>query len=131
MTTKRKEPPRLRLAGKSTKPWRKEKINMRLADISPELLTELKSVLPHAKAKTNERRAKDKNKLVVLLELDDSIDCDVLCEFIAKHKIPKRSYKLYASVVTEGYMGGIRVPKFLVRLLCSLGCELNFSFVKV
>ena len=80
---------------------------------------------------TNERRAKNKNKLVVLLRLDDSIDCKKLCQIIEKNRIPRKDNKLYVSLVTEGYMGGIRVPEFALKLVYRLGCELNFSFVKI
>jgi len=131
MTTRRREKIRLRFADIPLKPWRREKIRLRLADIPPKLVSELRCDLPGAKIKTNERRAKDKNKLVVLLELDDSIDFKKLCQFIDKNKIPKNDCLLCLSLLTEGYMGGIRVPKFVLKLLFRLGCELNFSFIKI
>jgi hypothetical protein len=131
MTIPRKRKARPPLADIPPKPWRKEKIRLRLADMPPKLVAELKCDLPGGKIKTNERRAKDKNKLVALLELDDSIDCEKLCQFINKNKIPRSNYMLCISLLTEGYMGGVRVPEFVIYLLCRLGCELNFSFIKI
>ncbi|SRR6266496_297340 len=128
MTTRRKDKKRSEIP---LKPWRKESIRLRLADIPPKLLTELERELPGTRIKTNERRAKDKNKLVVLLELDDSIDCGKLCGFIDRNKIARSKCILCISLLTEGYMGGVRVPAFALKLVCSLDCELNFSFIKV
>ena len=65
------------------------------------------------------------------MRLDDSIDYKRLRRIIEKNGIPQDDYKLYVSLVTEGYMGGVRVPEFALKLVCRLGCELNFSFVKI
>jgi len=80
---------------------------------------------------TNEKRAKDKNKLVAVLDLDDSIDCDELYKFIVEHKIPKKSCVLWVSIVTDQYSSGILVPKYIMHLTCRIDCGLNFSFTIV
>jgi hypothetical protein len=94
-------------------------------------MSDLKRVFSDAEVITNENRARNKNKLTALLELDTSTDCDKLCEFIVKHKIPKRDYMLRVSIVTESYSDGVLVPDYLLTLLCRLRCKLNFSFTKV
>jgi hypothetical protein len=62
---------------------------------------------------------------------DGAFDCPALS--------PKRRRASLATAVqifpvrhrlTEGYMGGIRVPEFALKLVCCLGGDLNFSMVK-
>jgi hypothetical protein len=131
MRTRREKKPKSVHAEIPQKPWRREKIRLRIANIPPNLVSDLRHDLPRVKIKTNERRAKDENKLVVLLELDDSVDCKKLYRFIDKNKISKNNCMLCVSLLTEGYMGGVRVPKFIIELLLRLDCELNFSFIKI
>ena len=110
---------------------RKERIWLRFACVPPSIVSELKRDLSGAKIKTDERRVKDKNTLAVLLELDASIDCDTLCQFIERHKIPTDTYSIRVSIVTEQYMDGVLVPQFVTNLLCRLRCELSFTFTKM
>ena len=65
------------------------------------------------------------------VKLDDAFDCDKLLERIKKWGIPKRSCTLRASIVTGQYSDGILVHNNVLRLACSLGCGLSFSFTKV
>jgi hypothetical protein len=92
--------------------YRKETVRLRMVDIQPSLVSKLNAALPGSLLKTNERRAKDKSKLVVLLELNDSTDCRKLRRFISGHKILPHKCSLLIGVVTEQYMDGIRVPGF-------------------
>jgi len=110
-----------------TKPWRKETIRFRLANSTQRFLSELRRDLPMAEVITKERQG----KLILLLKLDDWEDFKSLYRIIKKNRIPSRDCKFSASLLTEGYMGGMSVPKFALKLLCRLGCELNFSFIKI
>ena len=91
----------------------------------------MKGALPDVEIQTNEGRSKEVDKYVVFLELKEAIDCEAVCKFIENNKISLENYMLRVSIVTEHEMGGILVPKFAIKLLCQLGCDLNFSFTKV
>jgi len=110
---------------------RRQRIWIRLKDLSSENVSDLRLYLPNTEIGTNERRVKRKDKITALLCLDESFDCDKFCQFIAKCEIPKRNYMLWISLVTEQYSDGVLVPKHVLRVLCRLGCKLNFSFTKI
>ena len=107
---------------------RRKKIRMRFSNLSSEMVENLKLDFTDAVILKKERI---NGKFIVLLELNDAFDYDKILEFIKKWRIPKRSCTLRASIVTERYSDGILIPKNILRLACSLGCGLNFSFTKV
>jgi len=102
-----------------------------LCDVSQETVLELKNDLPGVNFKTNEFRAKDKTKLVILLELDASVDCEKVYKFIKEHQLESVGNRLCVSIVTEHYMGGVLVPKFALQLLCRLGWDVSFSYLRI
>jgi hypothetical protein len=109
---------------------RRQRIWIRLRNLSSENVSDLRRYLPNTEIGTNERRVRRKDNITVLLCLDESFDCDMFCQFIAKHKVPKRNYMLWISLATDQYSDGVLVPKYVLRVLCRLGCKLNFSFTK-
>ena len=113
------------------KTYRKQKIKIRFANLSSKIVSSLKQDFAKSKITTNEQLTKNKNRVVVVLDLDDSFDCNGLCRFIAKHEIPRKNIMLWVSLVTEQYTDGVLVPKYVLHLLSRLGCGLNFSFTRV
>lgn len=113
------------------KPHRREKIRIRFANLTATIVENLKREFGVKEIMTNERRAKDKNNLVALLDLNSSFDGDKLYKFIAKYGIARKNYMIRISIVTEQYSDGIRVPKKILRLMFRLDCGLIFSFTKV
>jgi hypothetical protein len=113
-------------------PYRRQKISIRLENLSPEIVSDLKQYFPAKKIKAHKGKTeKNMDSFVVVLHLDKSFDCDKFERFITKNKIKKGKYMLWISLVTEQYSDGCLVPKHILRVLCRLGCDLNFSLTKV
>ena len=112
-------------------PHRNQRIWIRFKNLTPDTVSDLSKTFAKSKLGTNERRVTNKDKIVALLYLDESIDCNKLSQFIAKHKIRKRNYILWISLVTEQYSDGVLVPTYALNVLCRLNCRLNVSFTKI
>jgi hypothetical protein len=110
---------------------RRERIRIRFANLTSTIVENMKQEFGVKEIMTNERRAKNKNNLVALLDLNSSFDCDKLYKFIAQYGISRKNYMIRVSIVTEQYSDGIRVPKKILRLMCRLDCGLIFSFTKI
>ena len=113
------------------KPYRQQRILIRLQNLSAEAESDLKRDFQQMEIGSKRRRVNGKDKFVVLLRIDESFDCDKMSRFLAEHKILKRNYMIRVSLVTGQYSDGVLVPKHVLRALCCLGCNLNFSFTKV
>jgi hypothetical protein len=112
-------------------PHRRQKVSLRL-NLSSEIASDLKQYFPETKIETHVRKTKKSNDdVVVILCLDESFDCDKFEQFVIKNIVKKRNYMVWISLVTEQYSDGVLVPRHILRVLCRLGCDLNFSFTKV
>jgi hypothetical protein len=110
---------------------RRVRIKIRFAYLPLKIESQMRRAFSTSQMMSKLRREKNKETMVVLLELDDSVDCDKLCQFIDKYKIPLKNCTLRVSIVTDQYMDGVLVPEVIRNLWCRLGCDLTFTFTTV
>ena len=115
----------------SMKPHRRLKILIRFKNLSSKTLSDMKQMFPDSEIQAAKMKSARKDKMVVLLHLTQSINCDRLSQFVVRHKISKSNYMLWISLVTEQYSDGVLVPKFALNILARLNCGLNFSCTRI
>jgi hypothetical protein len=111
--------------------YRRERILIRFALVPSAVALSLRQDFAKATITAKERRGKNKGNAVIIMDLDDTVDRDKLCQFISRHKIPKKKCTLHMSLVTDQYMDGMSTPKFVISLARRIGCELQFTFTRV
>jgi hypothetical protein len=75
---------------KFMKPHRRQKIFIRIQNLSSETISDLNRSFPNSEIRTNERKVVSKDKAVALLYLEPSFDCEKFSQFLAKRKISKK-----------------------------------------
>ena len=106
--------------GKAT--FHEEEFSFRLTHLSPESAVRLRASLSNMEIQS--RRAD-----VVALVLREETDLEPLYKFLKSEGLDPSTYSVWVSVVSSGDHDGLSLPKYILDVIRSTQCGVDFSFV--
>jgi hypothetical protein len=106
--------------GKAT--FHEEEFSFRLTHLSPESAVRLRASLSNFEIQS--RRAD-----IVALVLREQVDLEPLCRFLKEEGLDPSTYSVWVSVVSSSDHDGVSLPKYVLDLIRSTQCGVDFSFV--
>jgi hypothetical protein len=102
--------------------FHEEEFSFRLTHLSPETATRLRTSLSNVEIQS--RRAD-----VVALVLREETDLEPLYKFLKSEGLDPSTYSVWVSVVSSGDHDGLSLPKYILDVIRSTQCGVDFSFV--
>jgi len=106
--------------GKAT--FHEEEFSFRLTHLSPESAVRLRASLSNMEIQS--RRAD-----VVALVLREETDLEPLYKFLKSEGLDPSTYSVWVSVVSSSDHDGVSLPKYILDIIRSTQCGVDFSFV--
>ncbi|MGA2148132.1 MAG: hypothetical protein ABSH49_24550 [Bryobacteraceae bacterium] len=102
--------------------FHEEEFSFRLTHLSPESATHLRTSLSNVEIQS--RRAD-----IVALVLREDTDLEPLYKFLKSEGLDPSTYSVWVSVVSSSDHDGVSLPKYILEVIRSTQCGVDFSFV--
>jgi len=102
--------------------FHEEEFSFRLTHLSPESATHLRTSLSNVEIQS--RRAD-----IVALVLREDTDLEPLYKFLKSEGLDPSTYSVWVSAVSSSDHDGVSLPKYILEVIRSTQCGVDFSFV--